>query len=75
MSTRVALATEVVEESGSLVSNMINGPLSLMTDNLVEPGLLVGTAVTAFGAGVVTGSIFARKRAAEGKAPLMGFLL
>lgn len=75
MTTRVALATESVKEAGSFVSNMINGPLALMTDDLVEPGLLVGTAFTAFGAGVVTGSIFARKRAAEGKGPIMGFVL
>lgn len=75
MTTRIALATESVEQSGTFVSNMINGPLTLMTDNLVEPGLLVGTAVTAFCAGVVTGSIFARKRAAVGKAPIMGFVL
>lgn len=75
MTTRAALATESVNESGSFVSNMINGPLALMTDDLVEPGLLVGTAVTAFGAGVVTGSIYARKRAAAGKEPILGFVL
>lgn len=74
MTTRAGVTTDVIEVSDSFLSNCFNGPIALFSGNPMEAGLARGAAVTTFVAGLIGGSMLARKRVAEGKAPLLGVI-
>lgn len=74
MTDRTAAANELIQTETGFFKSMISGPIALFYDKPMDPNLARGAAITVGIASAVATGIYTRKRAIEGKPPMLGFL-
>lgn len=75
MTTRIGTDKDTVTQAGNLIENTVTGLMAPFSGNVVEQGIVQGTAIAYGLIGLIGGGMLARKRAVEGKPAIAGFIL